>query len=249
VTTARFERLLEAQRAFVADASHQLRTPLAALRLRLENLESEVLPLAREDLHGAIAEVWRLSRLVDGLLTLARAERGAPARRSLDLSAIATERHAAWAALTDEHGVRVEVQVPSPLPVLATPGHLEQVPDNLLANALEASPAGGRSWSPPAPAVPAGSSSCTSSTRAPACPPSSARGRSTASGARPPPARGVPGWGWRSCASSSPPTAARSSYVRGRVAGSTRSCACTGQAACARRAPPGHRRAGPVQLR
>jgi len=79
----------------VADASHQLRTPLAALRLRLENLEADVPPAAREDLDGAIAEVWRLSRLVDGLLTVARAERGEAAQRPLELRAIVAERHAA----------------------------------------------------------------------------------------------------------------------------------------------------------
>src|SRR6266516_1829828 len=67
-TAAELERLVGSQRAFVADASHQLRSPLAALRLRLENLEAEVPGAAQEDLDGAIAEVWRLSRLVDGLL-------------------------------------------------------------------------------------------------------------------------------------------------------------------------------------
>jgi len=142
-SAVKLERLVGAQRVFVADASHQLRTPLAALRLRLENLEADVPPAAREDLDGAIAEVWRLSRLVDGLLTVARAERGEAAQRPLELRAIVAERHAAWAALADEHTVRLQAWVQAPLAVLATPGHLEQVLDNLIANALEASPPGG----------------------------------------------------------------------------------------------------------
>ena len=79
-TAARLQDLVTSQQSFVADASHQLRTPLAALRLRLENLESELDrgdgdESAREDAAGALTEVARLSRLVDGLLELARAER------------------------------------------------------------------------------------------------------------------------------------------------------------------------------
>jgi signal transduction histidine kinase len=142
-SAVKLERLVGAQRVFVADASHQLRTPLAALRLRLENLEADVPAAAREDLDGAVAEVWRLSRLVDGLLTVARAERSEAARRPLDLRAIVAERHAAWVALADEHAIRLQAWAQPGLAVLATPGHLEQVLDNLIANALEASPPGG----------------------------------------------------------------------------------------------------------
>ena len=84
-TALRLEQLVTAQEHFVADASHQLRTPLTALRLRLEMLQDENGPDAAEDLDAARSEVQRLSRLVDGLLELARAERAtgaAPPRRS-----------------------------------------------------------------------------------------------------------------------------------------------------------------------
>ena len=64
---ARLDGLVTTQRAFVADASHQLRTPLTALRLRLENLERDVGPAGKADLEAAVAEVGRLSGLVDGL--------------------------------------------------------------------------------------------------------------------------------------------------------------------------------------
>jgi HAMP domain-containing protein len=67
--------LIERQRTFVADASHQLRTPLTALRLRLENLHSEA-PTASlsNELDKAIDETTRLSTLVNDLLQLARTE-------------------------------------------------------------------------------------------------------------------------------------------------------------------------------
>ena len=74
-TVAKLEQLLDSQQAFVADASHQLRTPLTALRLRLENLEGDV---PADALAGALTEVERLSRLVDGLLALARADAVVP---------------------------------------------------------------------------------------------------------------------------------------------------------------------------
>ena len=87
-TAARLGSLVESQRAFVADASHQLRTPLQALRLRLEILEGDALagrPVDAADVEGALAEVRRLSRLVDGLLALARAEQGGAAPVALEI--------------------------------------------------------------------------------------------------------------------------------------------------------------------
>ncbi|HMQ26672.1 MAG TPA: HAMP domain-containing protein, partial [Acidimicrobiales bacterium] len=74
-TATRLEQLVTAQEAFVADASHQLRTPLTALRLQLENVREEVGPDQGDEIDAALSEVGRLSRMVDGLLALARAER------------------------------------------------------------------------------------------------------------------------------------------------------------------------------
>ena len=141
-TAAQLEALVHAQQSFVADASHQLRTPLAALRLRLENLESEVNPAAADDVEGARAEVERLTRLVDGLLTLARAQRHAPAPVDVDVGEVLAGRRDAWLAFAGERGVTLVADDAAGLSARATPERLEQVLDNLLNNALEVAPSG-----------------------------------------------------------------------------------------------------------
>ena len=87
-TAARLQEILDSQQAFVADASHQLRTPLAALRLQLENIES-VAPL---DLQPALAaarsETARLSRISEGLLALTRSVSTPVACQPIDLAAV-----------------------------------------------------------------------------------------------------------------------------------------------------------------
>jgi two-component system OmpR family sensor kinase len=143
----RMEQLVAAQDAFVADASHQLRNPLAALRLRIENLGAEPASESEDDVHGALREIERLSRLVDGLLALARADRhaGIPPDRSVDLAMLLRQRQAVWAPLAEERGVAIRVEPGwerAPLAAFVTPDRFEQVVDNLLANALEASPHG-----------------------------------------------------------------------------------------------------------
>jgi signal transduction histidine kinase len=139
---ARLGRLLDTQRAFVADASHQLRTPLTALRLRLENLEATIPPAAAGDLQAAAAETGRLARLVDGLLTLARAEAAPTRREVVDLATVVADRRAVWAPLAAEQDVELTFQPGPAAPVWAVPGALEQVLDNLLANALRSTPTG-----------------------------------------------------------------------------------------------------------
>ncbi|GAA0799904.1 sensor histidine kinase [Spirilliplanes yamanashiensis] len=62
-TAQRLQHLIEAQRAFAADASHQLKTPLTALRLRLENLEPDLDPRVHASLDEAVAETDRLTRM------------------------------------------------------------------------------------------------------------------------------------------------------------------------------------------
>ena len=134
--------LLRSQDAFVADASHQLRTPLAALRLRLENLDRDVGTAGKDELAGALEEVERLSALVDGLLTLARADSAQSLPEAIALDRVVDERVAAWTALAEERAVALRVELASGTNALATSGRVEQMLDNLLANAIDVSPKG-----------------------------------------------------------------------------------------------------------
>jgi signal transduction histidine kinase len=141
-TAARLGELLVAQEQFVADASHQLRTPLTALRLRLEMIEAGVEGPVVEDIEAAHSEVLRMSRLVDGLLALARAERTQQARPApTEIGPIIAERLSVWEHIAAERSVSL-VSIPTPLVALTDPDHLGQILDNYIANALEVSPAG-----------------------------------------------------------------------------------------------------------
>jgi signal transduction histidine kinase len=136
-TVATLARLLRSQGEFVADASHELRTPLTALRLRLESLPPG------PDRDAALRETDRLRDLVSGLLALARADAGREPPERVDATALLRERVETWLPLADEQEVALVAQLDGPLAVRAAPGRLAQVLDNLLSNALEASPAGG----------------------------------------------------------------------------------------------------------
>jgi signal transduction histidine kinase len=138
----RLDQLVGTQEKFVADASHQLRSPLTALRLRIENLQHDADAATADDLEGALGEVDRLSRMVNGLLALARAERRAHERAAQDVGALVRERGDAWRAAAAERGVDLEAEAPAGLAAALAPGALEQVLDNLVANALAVAPAG-----------------------------------------------------------------------------------------------------------
>ena len=138
-TVARLNTLLRSQKEFVADASHQLRTPLAALQLRLENLERDVAESGKPDLEAALSEVTRLARLVHGLLTLARADAARSEPAPIDLAALVRTRVDAWSAEAAARGLVLDARVPARAEALATPGSLEQVLDNLISNALAVS--------------------------------------------------------------------------------------------------------------
>jgi signal transduction histidine kinase len=141
----RLETLVHGHRAMLADVSHQLRTPLAALRLRIDLLSADSSPAAGAELAGAQEEIARLSRLVDGLLAVARAESITEQVVSINLIPAVTERVAAWQPVADGHGVKLVVETPGehrPRVALGV-GHLEQILDNLLANAIDALAEGG----------------------------------------------------------------------------------------------------------
>jgi signal transduction histidine kinase len=142
----RLEALVTGHQAMMADVSHQLRTPLAALRLRLDVLALQAPPPLADELAGAQDEVARLSRMVDGLLAVARAENVTSAQVLVQVDAVLDDRAAAWMPAAEERPVHLEVTVAEPVTARLGDGHLEQVLDNLLANALEAVPIGGHIW-------------------------------------------------------------------------------------------------------
>ncbi len=144
--TEQISMLIDGQRAFVGDASHQLRTPLTALRLQLERAAAliDADPVAaRERLEAAGAETERLQRLVEGLLMIARADGSPPETELVDIGALAGDRAEVWSPLAQERGINVSVDVAQNLVVRGVRTSLEQIIDNLIDNALNASPIGG----------------------------------------------------------------------------------------------------------
>jgi signal transduction histidine kinase len=140
----RLETLVHGNRAMMADVSHQLRTPLAALRLRLDLLAQDADQATAHELTAAQGEIARLSRLVDGLLAVARAENVVTKPVEVAVDAVIQDRAAAWRPVAEERGVGLTTECPGPVRASLGDGHLEQIVDNLLANALDVVPSGGQ---------------------------------------------------------------------------------------------------------
>ncbi|MEV7084311.1 HAMP domain-containing sensor histidine kinase [Streptomyces sp. NPDC093085] len=134
------EDVLEQQRAFVADASHQLRNPLSALLLRIELLSLE-LPEGNEEIASVRTEGKRLAQVLDDLLDLALAEHTAPDLRLTDIGEVAAERVAAWRALAEEKGVRL-TEHRAAVTGWADPIALSSALDAVIDNALKFTPEG-----------------------------------------------------------------------------------------------------------
>lgn len=132
---------LAAQSDFLANASHQLRTPLTGLRLRLEALEEEGGTVAVQA-GKATAELDRLSALVEDLLELARASSADVTGREVDLADAADQALRRWTAPAEAAGKQVRLAGSGPVPAWANGGDLAHVLDNLIENALRYTPAG-----------------------------------------------------------------------------------------------------------
>lgn len=139
--TARLKRLLASQREFVADASHQLRTPLAGLRLRLESARADSSePEVREELDAALTEVDRLAQMVAELLELSRAgERELPPE-PIGLSDAVRRAAQRWEGTATDRGQRIVTEAAGGGTVACTRADLDRILDALVENALHYSP-------------------------------------------------------------------------------------------------------------
>lgn len=152
--SAELGRLDRQRRAFVADASHELRTPVASIRVLAEALLTDRrgdIALYKEHLADIVQECDRAGRLVNRLLELARldmrreARSQAPAAANpVDLRQVAEEVVHALEPLSLERGVRLELLPGDPVMARADPHLIETVLGNLVENGLKYTPRGGQ---------------------------------------------------------------------------------------------------------
>lgn len=136
----RIQQSIAAQTDFVANASHQLRTPLTGLRLRLEALAMT----GAEGATAALAETDRLSRIITELLTLVRAGTDPERAETVDLDDLAQTAVDRWSVQAADSGHRIECSGlgQGARPVTASTNDVEIVLDNLVENALKYTPSG-----------------------------------------------------------------------------------------------------------
>ncbi len=143
----RLERQVQRIRQFTADAAHELRTPIAALRGNAELALGEAADAnrRREALEESIEEYDRLSRLTEDLLSLARADAGQllSARQPVDVGKAIEDVVDLFSALAEERGIELSTSVGCNAVIDADPGRVRQVLSNVFDNALKFTDRGG----------------------------------------------------------------------------------------------------------
>lgn len=131
----RVEELLRAERSFSEHASHQLRTALTGLQLRLEELSYHDDPAVREEAEAALVQSARLLSTIEELLALARTGRAGNVVR-FDLGGLVRQHVDDVEPILTRAGRRAVVDAPAPVEVVATLGAVGQALDILLSNAV-----------------------------------------------------------------------------------------------------------------
>jgi two-component system, OmpR family, sensor kinase len=134
---------MDSQRDFIANASHQLRTPLTGVRIRLESIVAGAGPEAASA-EAALKEVDRLSELVEDLLLLARATEPATTGTSVDMADIARDSAERWRPRAAENEQEVVARAPGSVVAWTDAEEVARVFDNLIENAIAYCPPGTR---------------------------------------------------------------------------------------------------------
>jgi signal transduction histidine kinase len=135
------------QRAFVADASHELKTPLTLIKLDAEMVVREqTSPRNRKVIENQLSEIDRMNTLVSDLLVLARldADKLGVSRETFDLAKILAETADRFILRASEEEILLDIEVPGELPALGDPRRTGQILAALLDNAMRFTPSGGR---------------------------------------------------------------------------------------------------------
>ncbi|GBC91915.1 Alkaline phosphatase synthesis sensor protein PhoR [bacterium HR15] len=142
-------RIEQVRRDFVANVSHEFRTPLASIRSLAETIQEDpTMPAETRTrfLTMIVQEVERMARIAEDLLTLSHAESLPPRRELVDLVPLVLQAVQQVQAEAQAHGVQIEAELPERLTLLAQRDQMVQVVLNLLTNAIRYNQPNGHVW-------------------------------------------------------------------------------------------------------